>query len=279
MLRSLAFALALSCFVTSASAQAQTLPTATAPTGTPAPKPAAKKPTAKAKSSAKPVAQVESGPCRIGVIPVVGDQFEVQKIGLTIFNIEYAAVPIDAWGLDDLVVARVRAVAGSGTGVRRIAYPKQIFAPYDHPAPALFRNSENELTDIVRQITANAGCETYLAVTKLSGKLESTNQTLRGIGVYQRGIGSLIGHTRLFASIQLTFFDGQTYAVSKKPFSLNLGAALAKGFGVEDPLTKLENSAFPEPAAAAATSPTLRDGARALLAAHLDKALSVALGQ
>ncbi|MGH6711297.1 MAG: hypothetical protein ACREEK_20275 [Bradyrhizobium sp.] len=208
---------------------------------------------------------------------MVGDQFEVQKIGLTIFNIEYAAVPIEAWGLDDLVVARVRAVAGSGTGVRRIAYPKETFAPYDHPAPALFRNAESELTTIVRQITANAGCETYLAVTKLSVKLDNTNQTLRGIGVYQRGIGSLIGHTRLFASIQLTLFDGQTYAVRKPPF--DLGAALASGFAGENPLTKLDDAAFPEPAAGAAGSATLRDGTRALLAARLDKILPPLLGQ
>ena len=279
MLRSLAFALALSCFVTPTSAQAQTVPAATAPTGTPAPKPAAKKPAAKARTNAKLAAPAESGPCRIGVIPVVGDQFAVQKIGLTVFNLEYADVPIEAWGLDDLVVARVRAATGSGTGVRRIAYPKEAFASYEHPAPALFRNPASELATIVRQITANAGCARYVVVTKFSSLLDGTNQTLRGIGVYQRGIGSLIAHTRLFSSIGVTVFDGETYEVSKKPFSLNLGAALAKGFGVEDPLTKLENSAFPEPAAAAATSPALRDGARALLAAHLDKTLSVALGQ
>ena len=279
MLRSLGFALVLSWFVTSAFAHAQPTPAAAAPTPTAAPKPAVKKPAPKAKAGARPVALTESGPCRIGVVPVVGDVFAVQKIGLTIFNIEYADVPIEAWGLDDLVVARIRAAAGSGTGVRRISYPKEAFASYDHPAPALFRSPESELTTIVRQITASAGCETYVAVTKFSGKLDGTNQTLRGIGVYQRGIGSLVSHTRLFASVQVTMFDGQTYAIRKQPFKLDLGTALASGFGVENPLTKLDDAAFPEPATGAAGSAALRDGTRALVAARLDKILPPLLGQ
>jgi hypothetical protein len=41
----------------------------------------------------------------------------------------------------------------------------------------------------------------------------------------------------------------------------------------EDPLTKLDNSFFPEPAAAVATNVTLRDRTRALIAAKLDQTL------
>jgi hypothetical protein len=274
MLRTFVVAFVVSCFATSALAQAQPAPAA-APTG--ATKPAAKKPAAKAKTSAKPAGPIENGPCRVGVIPVVGDQFTVQKIGLTIFNNEHAEVPIDAWGLDDLVVARVRAVTGAGTGVRRIAYPRAAFAPYDNPGPTLFRNAANELTTIVRQITANAGCERYVAVTKFAGKLDGSEVTVRGIGVYNRGIGSLISHTRLFASVQVTVFDGQTYEIRKRPF--DLGAAFTRALSGENPLTKLDNAAFPEPATVAAASATLRDGTRALLAAHLEKALPAYLGE
>jgi hypothetical protein len=278
MVRFFALACVFSCLAVPASAQA---PATSAPTSTPAPKPAAKNPASKtkaaAKTSAKPTAPAESGPCQIGVIPVIGDQFAVRKIGLTVFNNEHTDVPIDAWGLDDLVVARVRAVTGSGTGIRRIAYPREAFAPYDHPAPALFRNSQNDLTAIVRQITANAGCARYVAVTKISAQLDGTNQTLRGVGVYNRGIGSLISHTRLVASIHVTVFDGQTYEIRKRPF--DLGAAFAGSLAGENPLTKLDNAAFPEPATGAASSATLRDGTRALLAASLDKTLPALLGQ
>jgi hypothetical protein len=200
----------------------------------------------------------------------------VQKVGLTVFGNEYAEVPIDAWGLDDLVVARVRAAAALGSGVRKIVYPKAAFAPYDHPAPALFRNAQDDLTAIIRQIAANAGCERYVVVTKFTGQVDGTNQTHRGIGVLNRGT-SLLSYTSLFADVQVTIFDGQTFAIHKKPF--NLGSVLAGSFSrmTQDPLTKLDNAAFPEPATDATASATLRDSTRALLAATLDKTLPAVL--
>ena len=205
MVRVFAVGCVLSCLVAPASAQSLPAP-ATAAAQTTTAKPAVKKPAPKAKTSAKPSGPAESGPCQIGVIPVVGDEFVVQRVGLTIFGNEYTEVPIDAWGLDDLVVARVRAAVGPGTGVRRIAYPKGTFAPYDHPAPALVRNAQDDLTAIVRQITANAGCERYLVVAKFTGQVDGTNQTHRGVGVLNRGIGTgVLSHTSLFANVQVRY--------------------------------------------------------------------------
>jgi hypothetical protein len=273
MVRSFAVAAVLSCLAAPAWAQAQP-PTWTAatPSEAPAAKPAVKKQAQKTKTTAP----TDSGPCLLGVIPAIGDQFVVQKVGLTIFGNEYTEVPIDAWGLDDLVVARVRAAVAPGTAVRRIAYPKAAFAPYDHPAPALFRNSRDDLTAIVRQISANAGCERYVVVTKFTGQIDGTNQTHRGIGVLNRGT-SLLSHTSLFAAVEVTVFDGQTFAIHKKPFSL--GSVLAGAFAhmTQDPLTELDNAAFPELATDAAVSATLRDRTRALLTANLDKTLPVIL--
>jgi hypothetical protein len=80
----------------------------------------------------------------------------------------------------------------------------------------------------------------------------------------------------LFTSINVMVFDGQTFAIRKKPF--DLGAVLAGSLRLtQDPLTKLENDAFPEPATAAAASAMLRDHTRALLAAVLDKTLPASL--
>ncbi len=273
MVRSVAVAVAFSCLVSFAWAQTQPAPgTAATPAGGPAAKAAVKK----IKTTAKPRGSTDNGPCQFGVIPAIGDQFVVQKVGLTIFGNEYTEVPIDAWGLDDLVVARVRAAVAPGAGVRRIAYPKAAFAPYDHPAPALFRNSQDDLTAIVRQIAANAGCERYVVVTKFTGQIDGTNQTHRGVGVLNRGT-SLLSYTSLFADVQVTIFDGQTFVVHKKPFSL--GSVLAGTISrmTQDPLTKLENAAFPEPATDAAASATLRDSTRTLVTATLDKALPAIL--
>jgi hypothetical protein len=269
MVRIFVTLLALWCLAASASAQGQ--PAATPPS--PAVKPAVKKPAPKAGISAKPANTVDSGPCKIGVISAIGDEFVVQRVGLTVFGNEYTEVPIDGWGIDDLVVTRVRA-ALPNTIVRGIAYPKGGFAPYDHPAPALFRNARDILTATVRRIAANSGGERYVVVTKLTGQVDGTNQTHRGIGVLNRGIGAL-RHTFLFTDVDVSVFDGRTFDIQKKPFHFegNLASVLLGDFG-KDPLAKLDNDAFPEPAAAAAASVTLRDRTRAWLTAVLDKKLA-----
>lgn len=276
MVRVFVVACALSCLTASAWAQGQ--PATTATPSAAVVKPAVKKPAPKARISAKPPGPADSGPCQVGVISVIGDEFVVQRVGLTIFGNEYTEVPIEGWGIDDLVVTRVRA-ALPNTAVKRIAYPKGAFAPYDHPAPALFRNSRDELTAIVRQITANAGCERYVVVTKLTGQVDGTNQTHRGIGVLNRGIGTgALSHTSLFTDVDVSIFDGQTFATHKNTF--NLEGSLKKallGEWARDPLSKLENDAFPEPAAVAAASAMLRDHTRSLLTAVLDKTLAASL--
>ena len=272
MVRRIALAFVLSCMAASAWAQAQPAQgTAATQTAAPPIRPAVKKPVPKAKTAAKPPVPAETGPCGIGVIPVVGDLFVVQKVGLMVFGNEEAEVPVNGWGLDDLVVARVRAAA-PGIGVRRIAYTADAFEAYEKPEFKLFRNRNDDLAAVVRQITSNVSCERYVVVTKYTGKLEGTNQTLHGIGVLNHGT-SLLSYTSLFANIQVRVFDGHTFAIRKNPF--NLGSVLAGTFASMkgDPLTKLENESFPEPATAAANNAILRDRTRALLAARLDKAL------
>src|ERR1700733_12978546 len=93
------------------SAQAQTVqPPAAAKA-----KPAAKMPAAPKAAAATPAA---SGPC-IGVFPLMFDQFGVRKIGITVFGNDFTQIKVDNWGLDDLVVERLRAAVGPGLAVRR----------------------------------------------------------------------------------------------------------------------------------------------------------------
>ena len=277
MFRVFAVATFLSCFIISASAQTPPAPGPTVPgpaaqVATPA-KPAARKP-AKMKSGGKLLtAPAESGPCQIGVISTIGDKFTVQKVGLTVFGNEFAEVPIEPWGLDDLVVARVRAAA-PGTAVRKIAYAKGAFEPYYHPPLKLFRNQDEDLSGIVRQVAGNAGCARYVVLTTYTGQLDGTNQGLPGIGVVNHGT-SLLSYTFLFANISVRMFDGQTFAVGKNPYA-NLESVLthiAANLTKNETMHKLDNSAFPASPPEAVGSTTLRDGTRDLLAERLDKIL------
>src|SRR5262245_34758392 len=289
MLRSFVTAVLVSCVVSTGWAQA---PSAPGPAASPAPKPASGKPVTerpavknpapkKAASRTKaPVRQpvAETGPCRLGIISVLEDRFAVQKFGLTVFEGEETAIPVDGWGLDDLVIARVRAATGADPSVRRIAYPKGAFELFYNPTSRFLPDAREGLPAIVRSVTSAANCERYLVVTRFKTQIPSTNLTLDGIGTYSRGIGSLLRHAHLFANISLSMLDGSTYEKIDRPFG-NLGARLARGFALtEDPLTRLDNALFPEPATSAAGNATLRERTRALITARLDEVLPDFLG-
>ena len=269
MIRFPAVAILLSCLA--APLWAQTQP-AQAPSTTSMAKVAVKKPTPRAKASAKPVAAADTAPCRVGVIAATGDLFTVQKVGLTIFGNEFAAVPV-SWGLDDLIFARVQAAAG-GVPVRRIAYVRSSFDAYYHPKTSLFRNEREELATLVRQIASSVGCDRYLVVTRLEGQFKGTNQMLNGVGIVNHGT-SLFSRTYLFANIGVTVFDGHTFEIRKDPNASFAGvmAHLASNLTQDETMRELDNSAFPTSPLESANSATLRDGTRAFLADRLDKIL------
>ena len=236
-------------------------------------KPIATKPAGKTKPAAKPQIAAEGGRCRLGVIAAIGARFSVQKFGITILETEENEVSIEDWGLDELAFARVRAAAGADPGVRRITYPKGAFEPYYSPKSRFLPDPHEGLPAIVRSATPNANCERYLVVTTFKGELAGTHLLLKGVGTYNQGLGSLLRHSHLFANIQLTLIDGKTYDKLDRQFA-NFGARLANSLRVtEDPLTKLDNSLFPDPPASASKSATLRERTRTLVAATLDQTL------
>ena len=272
MFRLAAPVLILLSFLTSAAAQTPPATTAPAAQTTPQAKPTAKKATTKPKATAKPAEPATAGPCGVGVIAGTGDIFVVQKIGLTVFGNDYAEVPV-SWGLDDLVFARVRAAAGN-TPVRRITYAKGALNSYYHPKSGLFRNRREELSNLIRQVAGNAGCERYLVVMRSEGQLDGTNQSLSGVGIFSRGVG-LISYAYVFAYIGVTWVDGRTFEIMKGPAVTFEGVMkhMADNFVSNELLQKVDKSMFPETAADAASNTALRDTTRDFLTKRLDKIL------
>jgi hypothetical protein len=207
------------------------------------------------------------------VISAIGDRFSVQKFGVTVFETEQAYVPIEDWGLDDLVLARVRAATRGDPSIRKIVYPKGAFEPYFNPKARLLPDPREGLPAIVQSFTANAHCERYLIVTRTIGVLPGTRLELDGIGAYNQGLGSLIRHSHLFAVFAVNLLDGKTYEKLDRAFA-GVGARLSQSMRLtEDPLNKLDNAQFPDPPATAASSATLREKTRELVAARLDQML------
>jgi hypothetical protein len=275
MVRVFAIACVLSCLAASASGQTQSAPGAAATQTTTA----AKKPTPKARTRAKPPASADAGPCQIGVIPVNTNRFAVQKVGLTILGNEYAQVPVDGWGLDDLMVTRVRAAAAV-SAVRKIAYTKEDLQRAK--SDSFFHNINAEWRDFVRQVAAGANCQRYVLLTISSSQFANTNQTVEGFGILFWG-NLIKKRTYLFALTHVRIFDGQTFELIKEAQSagddVSLGAMLIGDNPIRGPSREVDETSFPATPAEAATNPALREGARALLAASLDKTLPAMLRQ
>lgn len=253
MLRLAALLLAIS---VAHSAQAQSVqPPASA-------RPAVKRPAPKAASASRPATPAASGPC-VGVIPLVGDRLEVKKIGLTVFGNEYKAIPVD-WGLDDLIVERVRAAVGPGKVVRRISHPKGAFDSY-RPGGVLF-NKDEQSAALLAQHVGQPRCERYVVVTR-SGAQYVGNQAINGIGVVNVG-SPMLGKTYVHALVYINVHDGQSLAVLKR------GRASINGndFLLGPPTRRLEDFSWPDSPEAVMT-PTVRAAAQSMLAEVLDKTL------
>ena len=272
MFRALVVAFVLSCLVQSVWAQTQPAPANTAPA--PATKPAAKKPTAKSKPVAKPAATADNGPCQVGVIPYIGDKFVVQTVGITVFGNEREEIPVTDWGLDDLVVARVRAAAGPGVRVRRIAYDKEAFAELERSG-SFFRDMKSELSNALRQIASGSSCERYVLVNRYTSRFSNLNQSVRGVGIVNWG-----PRTLLFALSYIQIYDGQTFEVIKQAAAAiddePLVSRLLLMNPIRGPNKEVDSRSFPTLAEAAANT-TVRDDLRTLLKTSLDNTLPAML--
>ena len=196
--------------------------------------------------------------------------FAVKKIGLTIFNNEYSEVPIESWGLDDLVVARVRAAAGARFAVRRIAYASDAFETFDHPEKRVPKYFDEGLKTIMETVTRSDQCERYFLVLKGAAEFGGTNQVIKGMGIVNRGFAAL-NTTFLHALSYIMVFDGRTYETLKTGVGRQDYPVGSSIFGVlRGPGYELKDFSWP-PTPDAITG--LPDRTRTLLAESLDKAL------
>jgi hypothetical protein len=257
-------------------ALAQPVLAQTATTAAPKPsptKPSSTKPAAKKPEPPKPDAAAQSGACGIGVIPHIGENFALQSIGITVFGNELKKVPIESWGLDDLLVARVRAAVGPRFAVRRIAYPANAFAAYEKFHLTL--SPDNDLKEVVQTIAGTSGCERYVVVIDSGSQFGGSNQSVKGIGiVHVGGVIDRFSATYMFALTAFYVLDGHTFDVLKKGFGSidekSMPSGLLGAGPISGPNRELEDFAWP-PAPDAVTG--LREPTRALLAASLDVAL------
>lgn len=221
----------------------------------------AKNANSKAAPTSRPTPQA-AGPC-VGVISLLGDRFIVKKVGATVFGNENKEVPVDGFGLDDLVVERVRAAVGSGSVARRIAVDKSAFSSYD-PGLGMFVRSD-KAGAIVRQVAGQAGCKRYVVVIK-----GIRQGGFFGIGVIKSS--PLYNMADIYAVIRIYVHDGQSFDILKS----GEGSISGSNFMTGPPTLRIDWARWPEPPEAA-NNPVMRASTRELLGNVLDKSLPALL--
>jgi hypothetical protein len=221
--------------------------------------------TPKTKAVVKP-ATAESGPCQIGVIPIAGNLFLIERFGLFKFNDSYQRVGVDGWALDDLVVSRVRA-AVPGSSVRRIPFTREELMQFPR---SLF--SSSDVTAFAQRVAARINCERYVVVHRHGG-----GKREYGIGISSYGPDK---PAYLFAMMYIRVYDGRTFELIKEGrASITDESLIARAYlnPVGGPYRAMDSAAFPDGPAHVAGNPVLRDGVRALLTESLDKTLPALL--
>jgi hypothetical protein len=239
----------------------------------PAPKPEAVRPAVRKPATVAPSAPVESGPCQIGVIPIVGIVFMVEKFGPVTLLDKYSRVSVAAWALDDLVVSRVRAAA-PGSSVRRIPFTKEDLKSGGRDQPRLFASYRmaSDIESFVRLLATKVRCERYVVVHRHGG-----SQREFGIGMSQYPLN---GPAHLFAMTYIRVYDGATFALIKEAPALMTEDTFAERLmhnPLGGPSMQVDRAMFPEKPADAANNPVLRDGVRTMLMKSLDKTLPALL--
>jgi hypothetical protein len=231
-------------------------------------KPAVRKP-----ATVVPSRPAESGPCQIGVIPIIGIVFTIEKFGPVTLLDKYARVSVAAWALDELIVSRVRAAA-PGSSVRRIPFTKEDLKAGGRDQPRLFASYRlaSDIEDFVRLLATKVRCERYVVVHRHGG-----TQREFGIGISQY---SLNGPTHLFVMSYIRVYDGTTFALINKAPALMTEDTFAERLmhnPLGGPSMQVDRATFPEKPADVVNNPVLRDGVRTMLTKSLDKTLPALL--
>jgi hypothetical protein len=143
----------------------------------------------------------------LGIVSALGTRFEVRRVGLTVFNNDLKEFPVDAWGIDELIVSRTRGLLARSFDVRPVTYKK---APFAEPASVW---NPVSVADKVRAEASPPGLDAYLVVFPAESAYGGTNQIMRGLGIVHGGISdSLLSHYYVHATYWVTLVDGHQFA-------------------------------------------------------------------
>jgi hypothetical protein len=157
----------------------------------------------------------------VGIISAIGDQFTVTPSGLTGFDNAQRSVSIEAWGIDEQVVARAAPILAQHFQVQPVTFQRDLFFAPERtssiPGADLVR--EDPFKELIRSHVSPQGLDAYVVIMKATLKYGTRGVPVSGIG--------LIKHSTLFDSSAIVHafyavrvIDGHTFrTIDKKSAS------------------------------------------------------------
>jgi hypothetical protein len=184
---------------------------------------------------------------RVAVISAIGDKFTVKKVGITVFGNDEKDFAIDAWGIDDFVVSKVRSVLAGRFEVRPVAYQKAAFAASKSSFPLVAGVEDIPVPKIAEALRAQAtspDIDAYVVITKSGSALGNTNQSVHGLGILAGS--SLMGTSvYMYALYQVTVVDGHSFAVVATSPAFPLGQTVLSMQAIRGPSREVDESWMP----------------------------------
>ncbi len=139
----------------------------------------------------------------VGIITAFGDMFHVQKVGITVFGSDFKEFSVASWGIDDMVIGKVRTLLGRRFNVKPVNYQKSVFAT----------SKWGGIGAMVQEAVSPAGVNSYVVLTKGVSKVGATNQFVSGLGILGTS-GGLIGSDKqtVHALYYVTLVDGREFS-------------------------------------------------------------------
>jgi hypothetical protein len=153
----------------------------------------------------------------IGIVSAIGDTLTVTKAGLTGFKDNDERFPIDAWGVDDLIISEASEILSRHFEVQPVTYQRAAFATLenDQPVAVVDMLRDDPAKELIRARAAPQGLDAYVVITKSKSAYGSHGRKVTGIGIIHNA-ALFNAYTQVHALYVIRVIDGHSFKVIDK---------------------------------------------------------------
>ena len=190
-----------------------------------------------------------------------------------IFGNEKTSAPIDAWGIDAIVAAKVADVLKARFRVVPMQLSKEGQSALASAPGYLFGDRDGYICSLLRKQFPGQQVNYYLRVHASERNFANTNQVIGGLGIVHRE-GFNTGYTYVHALFWIEVLDGATCKSLRSQDPPYKGGNLLTGTNVPGPNLEVEPSWMPNSQTAARDS-RLKEATRSLVEQALAQTLPI----